>query len=354
VTKDGRPTLETVAVAAGVSSATVSKVLNDRGDVSAATRTRVQQLLDQYGYVPPGRPVGSRSTEGRRSVELVFTALDSPYSVEILRGATSSPMDVVVSSRPARSRTWLSGLIAAGRSGAIIVTSELSPADQRALARGHIPYVLIDPAAELPDPRVATVGATNWAGGLAATRHLLELGHRRIGVIGGPVAMLCSRARISGYGEALASAGVEVDPALIRNGRFHHLGGYRGARELFALADPPTAIFACSDEQAFGVAEAARVAGRRIPEDVSVVGFDDLPISRWFSPPLTTVRQPLAEMGRIAAEMLLTMIDGREPRGLQVELATELIVRASTAPPATVPASRAEVSRAEGKSETRA
>jgi len=335
VTKDGRPTLETVAVAAGVSLATVSKVLNERGDVAAATRTRVQRLLDQYEYVPPGRPVVNRSVAGHRSFELVFTALDSPYSLEILRGVTSSQMDVVVSSmaQQTRSGRWSSELISAGRSGAIIVTSELTPGDQRKFARAHVPYVLIDPAAELPDPRVATVGATNWAGGVAAVRHLLGLGHRRIAVIGGPVAMLCSRARISGYREAMTSAGLEIDPALIRNGSFHHIGGYEAARELFELAEPPTAIFACSDEQAFGVAEAARVTGRRVPQDLSVVGFDDLPISRWFSPPLTTVRQPLAEMGRIAAEMLLAMMDGREPNGRQVELATELVVRSSTAAP---------------------
>jgi len=230
-------------------------------------------------------------------------------------------------------RPWSAELASARRAGAIIVTSELTPSDQRSLARARLPYVLIDPAAKLPDPEVATVGATNWAGGLSAARHLLELGHRRIAVIGGPVAMLCSRARISGYAAALASAGIDLDPALIRHGNFHHDGGYQAARELFELPDPPTAIFAGSDEQAFGVAEAARVTGRRIPEDLSVVGFDDLPISRWFSPPLTTVRQPLADMGRIAAEMLLTMIDGRELSGRQVELATELVVRSSTAPP---------------------
>ena len=335
MTRDGRPTLETVAVAAGVSPATVSKVVNDRVDVAAATRTRVQRLLDQYEYVSPGRPTAGRSARGPRLIELVFTALGSPYSIEILRGATSGSVDVVVSAMPdpSDSRPWSSRLASAGRSGAIIVTSELTPADQRSLARAQLPYVLIDPAAELPDPKVATVGATNWAGGLSAVQHLLGLGHRRIAVIGGPVAMLCSRARISGYAAALASAGVEVDPDLIRHGNFHHLSGYHAARQLFDLSDPPTAVFAGSDEQAFGVAEAARVTGRRIPEDLSVVGFDDLPASRWFSPPLTTVRQPLAEMGRIAAEMLVRMIDGREPHGRQVELATELVVRSSTAPP---------------------
>ena len=268
-------------------------------------------------------------------IDLIFTALDSPYSVEILRGVTSSPMDVVVSSmpKPSDARPWSRDLASAGRSGAIIVASELTPLDQRILAQAHVPYVLIDPAAKLPEPNVATVGATNWAGGLSAARHLLALGHRRIAVIGGPVAMLCSRARIDGYRAALESAGIDVDPALIRDGNFHHIGGYQIARELFELPDPPTAIFAGSDEQAFGVAEAARVTGRRIPQDLSIVGFDDLPISRWVSPPLTTVRQPLAEMGRTAAEMLLTMIESREPIGRQIELATELVVRSSTAPP---------------------
>jgi LacI family transcriptional regulator len=334
VSRDGRPTLGTVAAAAGVSLATVSKVLNDRQDVGAATRLRVQELLDQYGYVPPRRSTVSRDAEARRPIELLFTALNSPYSVEILRGVASSPLDVVVSSVPdaGDSRAWSSRLASSGRSGAIIVTSQLTPADQRNLDRARLPYILIDPAGELPDPRVATVGATNWAGGLSAVRHLLGLGHRRIAVIGGPVAMLCSRARISGYGSALASAGIEVDPALVRHGNFDHISGYNAARELLELADPPTAVFAGSDVQAFGVAEAARVTGRRIPEDLSVVGFDDLPISRWYSPPLTTVRQPLAEMGRTAAAMLAAMIDGREPDGRQVELATELVVRSSTAP----------------------
>ncbi len=335
MTKDARPTLGTVATAAGVSLATVSKVLNDRVDVSAATRARVQRLLVQYRYVPPGRPMAGRFAGGRRLIDLIFTALDSPYSVEILRGVTSSPMDVVVSSMPdpSSSRPWSSGLGSAGRAGAIIVASELTPVDQRILADAHVPYVLIDPAAELPQPDVATVGATNWAGGLSAARHLLELGHRRIAVISGPPAMLCSRARIDGYRAGLESAGIEIDPALIRKGNFHHIAGYQAARELFELPDPPTAIFAGSDEQAFGVAEGARVTGRRVPEDLSIVGFDDLPISRWVSPPLTTVRQPLAEMGRTAAEMLLTMIDRHELYGRQVELATELIIRASTAPP---------------------
>jgi LacI family transcriptional regulator len=155
---------------------------------------------------------------GRRLIDLVFTALDSPYSVEILRGVTSSLMDVVVSSMPdpSDSRPWSSGLASAGRSGAISFASSLNPLDQHILDHAHVPYVLIDPDANLPEPSVATVVGRR---GLWAMRHLPGLGHRRIAVIDRSVAMLCSRARIDGYRAVLESAGVEVDPTLIRNGR---------------------------------------------------------------------------------------------------------------------------------------
>jgi len=151
--------------------------------------------------------------------------------------------------------------------------------------------VVVDPVGEA-GPEVPSIGATNWRGGLTATRHLLELGHTRIGVIGGPEQVLCSRARVDGFRAAMETAGLPVDPALIRYGDFHVEGGYRHGRALLGLADPPSAIFAGSDLQALGVYEAAREAGRRIPDELSVVGFDDLPIARWVGPPLTTVRQP--------------------------------------------------------------
>ena len=336
MTRTERATLETVAAAAGVSLATVSKVLNDRQDVGATTRQRVQRLLDEYEYTHPHRPA-SRRGPVRRPVELVFAALDSPYSVEILRGVTAGPLDAVVTALPAmRERGgWSRDLAARGRAGAIVVTSELDAEDQANLAASRLPYLLIDPAGELPSPSVATVGATNWAGGVSATRHLLGLGHRRIAAIGGPETMLCSRARLAGYSSELASWGIATDPELVRHGSFHHHGGHEAALALLALPEPPTAIFAGSDEQAFGVVEAARVTGRRVPQDLSVVGFDDLPVSRWFSPPLTTVRQPLVEMGRTAAAMLAEMIEERHPHGRQVELATELVVRSSTAAPPT-------------------
>jgi LacI family transcriptional regulator len=178
------------------------------------------------------------------------------------------------------------------------------------------------------------VGATNWAGGLAATDHLLGLGHRRVGAIAGPGDHLCSRARTDGYRSALERAGISFDPALVRNGDFEHEGGFTRGGELLDLSEPPTAIFAGSDQQAFGLYEAARQRGLRVPQDLSVVGFDDLPVTRWVSPPLTTVRQPLSEMGRAAAQMLGDLITGVPLRTTRVELSTELIVRESTAAPA--------------------
>jgi LacI family transcriptional regulator len=189
---------------------------------------------------------------------------------------------------------------------------------------------VVDPEGE-PAPGVVSVGATNWHGGLAATRHLLELGHRRVAMISGPADMLCSQARVDGYRAALETAGVEVDPMLIRRGTFLVDSGHDQGHALLSLPDPPTAIFAGSDLMAFGVFEAARQRGLRVPEDLSVVGFDDLPLSKSAWPPLTTVRQPLQEMAALATRTVLAMKRGEAPESRRVELATDLIVRESTA-----------------------
>ncbi len=327
----GRPTLASIAAAAGVSLPTVSKVVNGKTDVAPATRALVLGLLEEHNYVPVAR----RSTEAPEDllVDVVFTALDSPWAVEILRGITESGLSVVVSSLSrSPERDWVQSLISGGRRGAIVVTSRLTPADQRRLGRSHLPVVVIDPV-DMPGQDVPSVGATNWAGGLSATEHLIELGHRRIAVIGGPEDFLCSRARIDGYRAALERAGIAVDPELVRHGNFHHEGGHDRARELLALPDRPTAIFAGSDEQAFGVIEAARLAGLSVPGDLSVVGFDDLPMARWSSPPLTTVRQPLADMGRMAGRVLHDLITGGQLDSQRLELSTHLVARASTASP---------------------
>jgi LacI family transcriptional regulator len=330
-----KTTLTAIAAEAGVSLPTVSKVLNGRPDVAPATRARVEQLLDTHQYA---RGAGRRS---RRTglVDLVFSGLDSPWAVEILRGVEewgslreTAVAVSLVRRGDVRPASWTTAATSHHTDGVILVTSRLTAPQVDQLRGAGIPLVVVDPA-NAPPADIPSVGATNWAGGFTAIEHLLSLGHRRIAAITGPVDFLCSLARVDGYRSALERAGVPSDPALVRYGDFHHEGGFGCARELLAGGRPPTAIFAGSDQQAFGVYEAARQRGLRIPEDLSVIGFDDLPVARWASPPLTTVRQPLAEMGSTAAEMLGDLIEGVPLRANRVELSTELIVRESTAAP---------------------
>ncbi|MBO0821301.1 MAG: LacI family DNA-binding transcriptional regulator [Nocardiopsaceae bacterium] len=333
--EERRTTLATIAAEAGVSQPTVSKVVNGRPDVAPDTRARIERLLHQHNY--------SRGTlrRHRRSglIDLVFNGLDGPWAVEILRGveewgsARSTGIAVsAVRHRNADPAGWASALAGRDTEGVILVTSELTGVQLARLRGAGIPLVVIDPV-NWPPPDIPSVGATNWAGGLAATEHLLALGHERIAAIAGPLDYLCSRARIDGYRSALEQGGLAFDPGLIRHSGFRHEGGFTRGGELLDLAVRPTAIFAGSDQQAFGVYEAARQRGLRVPEDLSVVGFDDLPVARWASPPLTTVRQPLAEMGRTAARMLGDLMDGASPPSTRIELSTELILRESTATP---------------------
>lgn len=329
-----RITMTAIAREAGVSVPTVSRVLNGRSDVAPRTRQRVEELLRERGYRP--RSALARTTA--RLIDLVFNDLDSQWAVEIIRGVEDVShaigVGTVVSAihrRAASAAVWLDNLRSRRSAGVILVTSDLSPPMYDELRRLSVPLVVVDPSG-LPTMDVPTIGTTNWAGGLSATEHLISLGHRRIGFIAGPKRLLCSRARQDGYGAALAAAGIEFDPALIREGNFYHESGFVGAKSLVGLDRPPTAIIASCDQMAFGVYEAARQAGLRIPDDLSVVGFDDLPESRWTSPPLTTVRQPLAEMGLLAARTIVRLARGEQIETPRVELATELMVRESTAP----------------------
>jgi LacI family transcriptional regulator len=330
-----KTTLAAIAAEAGVSLPTVSKVVNGRPDVAQSTRARVEQLLDRHQYPRQGHRAARRSG----LIDLVFAGLDSPWAVEILRGveewgAEHSTAIAVSSVRhgDARPASWTSAVASHHSDGVILVTSRLASSQVGQFHGAGIPLVVIDPA-NTPPADIPSVGATNWAGGFEATEHLLSLGHRRIGAVTGPANMLCSLARLDGYRSALERAGIPVDPALTTYGDFQHEGGFAHAVELLALPDPPTAIFAGSDQMAFGVYEAARQRGLRIPDDLSVVGFDSLPVSRWASPPMTTVRQPLAEMGSAAAQMLGDLIDGIPLRSNRVELSTELQVRESTGAP---------------------
>lgn len=330
-----RPTLAVIAAQAGVSQATVSKVVNGRTDVAKTTRDRIEQLLTSHDY----QRRGARGDRRSGFIDLAIGGLDSPWAVEILRGVESESarheVGTVVSrvrDDDARPPSWMPATAGRDSDGVILVTSRVGPHQLAQLEREGTPLVVVDPV-DVPGPGVASVGATNWAGGLSATEHLVDLGHRRIGAIGGPRQMLCTQARIDGYRAALERAGLRADPSLVRYGDFGHGSGFHEARALLASDDAPTAIFAGSDQQALGTYEAARQARLTVPHDVSVVGFDDLPLCQWVSPPMTTVRQPLEEMGRVAARTLFELVDGGPLVSTRVELATELRLRLSTAEP---------------------
>jgi len=323
-----------IADEAGVSISTVSKVLNGRSDVAPQTRARVQRLLGRHGYAGRGR---GRPGYGGGLLDFVINELDSLWAVELIRGAEevaqSAGMALVVSAVHGRNqlaRQWLRTLADRGSRGAILIVSELSRRQDAELRRLGIPFVLVHPVAN-PGPDVPCVSTTNWAGGLTATRHLIELGHRRIAMIGGPPRRLSARARHDGYRAALEQAGIAYDSQLVRDGDFGHELARRHTLDLLDLPDRPTAIFAGSDHQALGTYQAAQRRGVRIPDQLSVVGFDDLPFAEWVGPKLTTVRQPLADMSALAARMILKLLDGEQPEIHQVQLATRLVVRESTA-----------------------
>jgi LacI family transcriptional regulator len=345
--KDGRATLATVAASAGVSVATVSKVLNGHNDVAPATRALIQTLLQQHDYTARRAP-SARRGRAAAPIELMFASRLSAYTTEITQGVleagAAAGVTVAVSlsargpRRPGahRAATWALDLASAGRRAVIAVVNQLTADDLQALSRAHLPLVVIDPL-NLPRARVTSVGSTNFAGGLAATQHLLSLGHRRIAYMGGPAAAACNQARMHGYRAAMEAAGTPIPEGYVRTGRFRYQDGVVGGETFLDLPQPPTAVFAGSDETAAGVIEAARARGLRIPEDLSVVGFDDTQVAWFASPPLTTVRQPLQEMGGVALRTALRLANGEKLDSHHVELATELIVRRSTGPPSVSP-----------------
>ncbi len=330
---DRRPTLAVVAAAVGVSTATVSKVLNGRRDVARATRERVEQAIRELRY----QPVAGRVCADERFVEIVFDDLLNPYAAEIIDGAVDAGTVGGLTVIPKRHtddvpRDWARRVAAAGRSGVIVVTSVLSAEEIARFDQAGLPMVVID-TVNLPRAEFTSIGSTNFTGGVSATEHLLSLGHRRIGHIGGPLALSCSVARLHGYRAALEKAGLPAGHALTANGPFHFTTGLRRGSTWLTRADRPTAIFAGSDQIAFGVLEAARLSGLRVPEELSVVGFDDTYAAATSAPPLTTVHQPLREMGALAVQTLIRLCAGEAPTSHHVELATRLRVRASTGPP---------------------
>lgn len=328
-------TLASVAALAGVSVPTVSKVVNNRTDVAPATRRRVLEVLESAGYLSHSQRQPAAAFVPR-TIDVVVDSVTTAYYAEVMDGilecAESEGTEVVLSKtwatrHPAEERA--ERMRGTGRHGLLLVTSRWSSQEIKAIQRHGIAVVVIDPI-NPSGPGVSSVGATNWAGGKAATEHLLELGHTRIGFIGGPATAECSQDREHGYVAALLEHGIALNEDYVLGGDFDAATGSRALARFLALDNPPEAVFAASDSIAMGVLAHARARGVSVPADLSVVGFDGTYIGEEAVPSLTTVAQPLKEMGKTAVRALLREMAGETPDSTRVELATRLIVRAST------------------------
>ncbi|WP_042454918.1 LacI family DNA-binding transcriptional regulator [Streptacidiphilus jiangxiensis] len=325
--------LTTIAAEAGLSLSTVSKVVHRRRDVGAATRERVEGLLARYGYVRPGE----NTPAGTPQIVAVFRDLSGPYTLEVVRGVVDAAealgVDVLTGTTSVRPISqWLEKCRSERVAGLIIVISMLTDEDQQSIVDHHLPVVLIDPLSA-PSQNIPSIGVTNWAGAKDAVSHLIQLGHRRIGMIAGRSHSLTGAARLHGYRAALEEAGIDYDPALVRSTDFDFAEALVVSRRMLLGDAPPTAVFAASDAQALGVLEAARQAGLDVPGDLSVMSFDDTLVAAMACPPLSTIRQPFEELGREATRILLQLSRGERPVSDRIELATRLIQRTSTAPP---------------------
>lgn len=327
-------TITDVARTAGVSVATVSKVINDRYGVAQLTAHKVREVIAELGYETS---LVARSLRSHRTGVLgILVAEFEPFSTELLKGlshaARNSGYELLAHSGGGgpeghvgwekRSLARLSGTLI---DGAVLVTPTVVDGNYR------IPVVAVDPHTGPSD--LPTIDSDNLAGAESAVHHLLELGHRRIGFLAGRPDLESARLREEGYRRTLAAAGIAVDDELIRVGGYRAESADAPAHELLTRPDRPTAIFAANDLSAIRTMEVARSLGLDVPGDLSVVGFDNVPEAAQAEPGLTTVAQPLQQLGEEAMAMLLALLQGREVLQRHRRLATRLVVRTSTAPP---------------------
>ena len=332
-----RVTVRDLAAETGVSIATVSRVLNNQANVAPDTRELVQRAVERLsGQTAVPRTVRDRATQGAVYLRCPYLLTDYFGLIVSSIAETLELHDrpVLLNAGEAAQRTEVLPALASrpGIGGAIIVLPPEPSAQLVDLRSRGFPFVVVDPRAPMPRD-IAAVSAAHFAGARSISTHLVDLGHRRIGVMAGPHNWLASDARLAGHASALANVGVLPDPALVRSGEPTAQYGYHAAGELLDLPAPPTALIGFNDKVAVGALAAAAQRGLRVPEDLSVVGFDDIDLAQATRPLLTTVRQPLQEMGRLAVSLLIRLMERQRLDALHIELATELVVRDSTAPP---------------------
>jgi LacI family transcriptional regulator len=328
-------TMRDVAEHAGVSVTTVSHVVNNTRTVNPDTRSRVEEAMRVLGYQPN---VVARSLRMGKTHTIGIILPDSanPYFAEVVRGiedtSFSHGYSVILCNSDndlEKERLYTNVLLEKQVAGIIFVAAGLSGENIHHLQDRGIPLVLVD--RRVPDVEADYVLTDNQGGGRLATRHLIDRGHRAIACIAGPEGVKLSSDRIAGYRQALDDAGIAIQPQLILEGDFQYQSGYNAAQGLFGNQSAPTAIFACNDLMAIGVYRFAHEKGLRIPEQLSIVGFDDIRLAAYSQPPLTTIRQSKHTMGSSAAKLLLERMTQRDLAPRLEVLETQLIIRQSTA-----------------------
>lgn len=335
--QSSKVTIIDVAAEANVSYGTVSRVINNSVHVKKETRDRVLKTMLRLGYVA-NRQARSLAGGSTNSIGVLVPDLGTGYIGEIIRGIDSElglkDLDLILytTHRTASKEASYVANLATGMVDGLLLVLPRSPADFiGTLTQHNFPFVLIDHQGIGPD--CPSVGAANWQGGFTATEYLIKLGHQRIGFITGWMDLGCALERLDGYRSALRTNHIPEGPELIYEGTFFQPDGFTGASTLLDIPDPPTAIFASNDVMAMGVMDAVRNKGLRVPDDVSVIGFDDIPQASLIRPALTTIRQPLEKMGRVATQMLLELLNQPQKKAGRIELPTELILRDSCQAP---------------------
>src|SRR5712691_6131898 len=322
-TPDKRPTINDIARRVGLSKASVSRALNGKQDVDPETRKRVLKVATQLGYVASA---SARALSNGRSncLGLLVPTLTWPWILEVLRGVAEeiersgySLILYTTSGGEDSEREFMSQVVPAGAVDGLALVIPLGMLEYiERLAKGGLPVVVVDDRGHYPD--LPTVATTN-----------IEGGRSRIAMLNGPHDFGCNRDRLEGYKSALQKAGLQFDPKLVVDSDFKESGGASAMATLLAADTKLDAVFVANDMMAFGAMRALRTSGRRVPDDVAVVGFDDIPASAMTHPPLSTVRQPLYEMGRTAASMVMAAVRG-ESITKRIELPTSLVIRESS------------------------
>lgn len=329
-------TIADVAARAGVSKTTVSRVLNGKGDLDQETAARVRRVIDELGYVPSARAVGL--ARGRaRVVGVLVPSVTWPWIADVLQAivdaleAKSYGMLLFTCTRGDESmRQFAAHVSAKAFDGLLVIEPEGTLDYIESLHRKGLPVVLIDDRGH--EPLFPSVATTNRLGARAAADHLLAIGRRRPAVVRGADRFGCTIERLEGFAEAFAQAGAPIRDEAVVDGDFRFDGGQLAVQSLLDTGVDFDCVFAHNDLSAAGAMQALRQAGVKVPDDVSVVGFDDIPLASYTDPALTTVRQPMREMGELATQMLLSSFDGAAFDESRQVIETSLVVRGSSIP----------------------